>query len=71
MSKLVEMDISNKKKPICIITLGMAGSGKTTLVQQLVSHLYERTKPYVINLDPACNEVRYPVNIGNKLNTSS
>lgn len=55
---------SNKKKPSCIIVLGMAGSGKTTFVQRLVSVLYNVGKPYVINLDPACREVPYPANIG-------
>ncbi|KAK0179415.1 hypothetical protein PV327_005170 [Microctonus hyperodae] len=52
-----------KKKPTCIIVLGMAGSGKTTFVNSLVSKLYETGKPYVINLDPACKEVIYPTNI--------
>ncbi|CAK9829740.1 GPN-loop GTPase 1 [Anthophora retusa] len=51
------------KKPTCIIVLGMAGSGKTTFVQRLVSVLYNIRKPYVINLDPACKEVPYPANI--------
>ncbi|CAK9820471.1 GPN-loop GTPase 1 [Anthophora plagiata] len=51
------------KKPTCIIVLGMAGSGKTTFVQRLVSVLYNIKKPYVINLDPACKEVPYPANI--------
>nr|SVE80148.1 EOG090X072H [Daphnia magna] len=52
------------KKPVCLIVLGMAGSGKTTFVQQLTSRLHARNKPpYVINLDPACREVPYPVNI--------
>ncbi len=59
------------KKPTCILVLGMAGSGKTTLVQRLVSHLHmkktrdpENNKaPYVMNLDPACYEVPYPANI--------
>ena len=50
------------KKPTCIIILGMAGSGKTTLVQRLVSYLSSKNKdkrkmPYVVNLDPACMEV--------------
>ena len=50
------------KKPTCIIVLGMAGSGKTTFVQRLASHLHmkaddKRKMPYVINLDPACMEV--------------
>lgn len=51
------------KKPPCIIVLGMAGSGKTTFVQRLVSILYDTGKPYVLNLDPACREVPYPANI--------
>ncbi|XP_066596161.1 GPN-loop GTPase 1-like [Prorops nasuta] len=56
--------ISNeKKKPVCVIVLGMAGSGKTTFVQRLVSTLYDKGKPYVVNLDPACKEVPYPTNI--------
>lgn len=48
----------------CILVLGMAGSGKTTFVQRLTSHFYaQKTPPYVINLDPAVNEVHYPANI--------
>lgn len=54
---------SQRKKPTCIIVLGMAGSGKTRFVQRVVSTLYSIKKPYVINLDPACKEVPYPVNI--------
>ena len=51
-------------KPVCVIVLGMAGSGKTTFVQRLTSHLYSRgAPPYVMNLDPACREVPYPANI--------
>nr|SVE93647.1 EOG090X072H [Scapholeberis mucronata] len=51
-------------KPVCLIVLGMAGSGKTSFVQQLTSKLHSTNKPpYVINLDPACREVPYPVNI--------
>ncbi|XP_012288549.1 GPN-loop GTPase 1 isoform X2 [Orussus abietinus] len=51
------------KKPTCLIVLGMAGSGKTTFVKRIVSKLFETSKPYVINLDPACAEVPYPTNI--------
>ena len=55
---------SLSKKPTCIIVLGMAGSGKTTFVQRLVSHLHakgadKKRFPYVVNLDPACLEVSY------------
>ena len=63
----IQTDIREKKKPTCIIILGMAGSGKTTFVQRLVSILYNVGKPYVINLDPACSQVPYPANIGNIL----
>ncbi|XP_057378504.1 GPN-loop GTPase 1-like [Daphnia carinata] len=56
--------LKRHKKPVCLIILGMAGSGKTTFVQQLTSRLHTKEKPpYVINLDPACREVPYPVNI--------
>lgn len=52
-------------QPICLIVLGMAGSGKTSFVQKLtqLGHL-QNMKPYVINLDPACSEVPYHTNIG-------
>lgn len=49
--------------PICIIVLGMAGSGKTTFVRKLVEMAYEHTRPYVVNLDPACSEVPFFCNI--------
>lgn len=54
------------KKIPCIIVLGMAGAGKTSFVSRLVSRLYDVGKPYVVNLDPACVEVPYSVNIGKK-----
>ncbi len=42
----------------------MAGSGKTTLIQRLQSHLYaQRTPPYIINMDPAVTHVPYSPNI--------
>jgi GPN-loop GTPase len=53
-----------KTHPICVIVLGMAGSGKTTFVKKLAQLEYEKTRPYIINLDPACREVPYPANIG-------
>ncbi|XP_072000185.1 GPN-loop GTPase 1 [Engystomops pustulosus] len=50
--------------PVCMIVLGMAGSGKTTLVQRLTSHLHgEKKPPYVVNLDPAVHEIPFPANI--------
>lgn len=52
---------SSKKKPICLIVLGMAGSGKTSLVTRLTR---TENKPYVLNLDPACINLPYFANIG-------
>jgi GTPase SAR1 family protein len=49
---------------VCLIVLGMAGCGKTTFVQRLISHHYGQEKrPNAINLDPACLDVPYPANI--------
>ncbi|XP_053565414.1 GPN-loop GTPase 1 [Bombina bombina] len=50
--------------PLCMIVLGMAGSGKTTFVQRLNAHLHgKNSPPYVINLDPAVHEIPFPANI--------
>ena len=50
--------------PIVLIVLGMAGSGKTTFVQRLISTLAMAGKrTYNINLDPAVLEVNFPANI--------
>lgn len=55
---------AGKKKSTCLIVLGMAGSGKTTFVQKLAEKLYEDDTPaYLINLDPACQDMPYPANI--------
>ena len=38
----------------CVLVIGMAGSGKSTLMQRLVAHLHQQQRPpYVVNLDPA------------------
>lgn len=52
---------TSKKKPVCLIVLGMAGSGKTSLVTRLTRN---ENKPYVLNLDPACINLPYFANIG-------
>ena len=53
-----------RKKPVCLIVLGMAGTGKTSFVKQLTSQLNAKNNaPYVVNLDPASKKVPYPVNI--------
>jgi len=62
---MAPIQLSTKTQPVCLIVLGMAGSGKTSLVQRLTSDLNTLNKPpYVINLDPACHDVPYPANIG-------
>lgn len=45
---------SERRKPVCLIVLGMAGSGKTTFTKELKEQ-YEKEgkKVYTINLDPA------------------
>ncbi|XP_001380527.1 GPN-loop GTPase 1 isoform X1 [Monodelphis domestica] len=52
------------RPPVCLLVLGMAGSGKTTFVQRLTGYLHGLgSPPYVINLDPAVHEVPFPANI--------
>ncbi|KAK9818243.1 hypothetical protein WJX72_009342 [[Myrmecia] bisecta] len=52
------------EKPIVVLVIGMAGSGKTTLMQRINSHLHMTKQPgYIINLDPAVTEVPYDANI--------
>ena len=42
----------------------MAGSGKTTLMHQLASHLHSDDIPsYVLNLDPAVLKLPYEPNV--------
>lgn len=47
---------SSTKRPVVIVTIGMAGSGKTTFVQRMNSYLHSQKPPqppYILNLDPA------------------
>ena len=47
---------SSTKKPVVVVTIGMAGSGKTTFVQRMNSYLHSQKPPqppYILNLDPA------------------
>jgi GTPase SAR1 family protein len=54
----------NGKKPVALVIIGMAGSGKTTLMQRLTAHLHQNKVPiYVLNLDPAVARVPYGANI--------
>jgi GTPase SAR1 family protein len=42
----------------------MAGSGKTTLIQQINSYMHAKRKiGYIINLDPAVTHMPYEANI--------
>lgn len=62
----------DKKPPIVIITIGMAGAGKSTFVQRINAHLRSRSPtqpdveprpPYVVNLDPAVVNLGFEANI--------
>merc|ERR1719181_2353513 len=51
-------------KSTVILIMGMAGSGKTTLMQRLDTYLYRNKKPgYLINMDPAVQQLPYQANI--------
>ncbi|KAJ4380640.1 hypothetical protein N0V86_003999 [Didymella sp. IMI 355093] len=69
---------ASPEQPVAIVCVGMAGSGKTTFMQRLVSHIYTHpdpttkepavsktspTPPYIINLDPAVHHVPFTPNI--------
>ncbi|KAJ7355798.1 XPA-binding protein 1 [Mycena olivaceomarginata] len=56
----------SKPKPIAIITIGMAGAGKSTFVQRINSYLHGLNPPkppYILNLDPAVTRVPFEANI--------
>lgn len=58
--------MSSAKKPVCVIAIGMAGSGKSTFVQRLNAHLHSQSPPappYVLNLDPAVANLSFEANI--------
>ncbi|CAO2840234.1 unnamed protein product [Amaranthus hypochondriacus] len=62
--KLEESTSSFKRKPVVIIVVGMAGSGKTTFMRQLVYQTHvSKLRGYVINLDPAVMTLPYGANI--------
>ena len=65
-SQGAESAISTSKKPVVIITIGMAGSGKTTFVQRMNSYLHSQSPPrppYILNLDPAVANTPFEANI--------
>ncbi|XP_058186469.1 GPN-loop GTPase QQT2-like [Rhododendron vialii] len=55
---------SFKRKPVIIIVVGMAGSGKTTFLNRLVCHTQaSNIRGYVMNLDPAVLTLPFGANI--------
>ncbi|KAM5569775.1 GPN-loop GTPase QQT2 [Rosa sericea] len=59
-----ESSTSFKKKPVIIIVVGMAGSGKTTFLHRLVAHTHQSgIRGYVMNLDPAVLTLPFGANI--------
>lgn len=57
------MESIESRSAVCIF-VGMAGSGKTTLVERFSSHLRSGGQaPYVLNLDPAAQNTPYEANI--------
>ncbi|XP_062211036.1 GPN-loop GTPase QQT2-like [Phragmites australis] len=53
-----------KKKPVIIIVIGMAGTGKTTFMHRLVCDTQaSNRRGYVINLDPAVMTLPFGANI--------
>lgn len=52
------------QQPVAVVTIGMAGSGKTTFMQRITNHLHtSNQKPYTLNLDPAVIRVPFAPNI--------
>ena len=50
--------------PLVVLVVGMAGTGKTTLVQRLNHHSLEHDlRSYYVNLDPAVADVPFAANI--------
>ncbi|KAK4234822.1 hypothetical protein C8A03DRAFT_46913 [Achaetomium macrosporum] len=55
---------SRPERPVAIVCVGLAGAGKTTLMQQIYAYLHQKKEPpYVVNLDPAVTNLQYQANI--------
>ncbi|GAB2265426.1 GPN-loop GTPase qqt2 [Dionaea muscipula] len=62
--QIEESSTKFKRKPVIIIVIGMAGSGKTTFLHRLVCHTQaSKLRGYVINLDPAVLTLPFGANI--------
>jgi len=58
------MKNEKKNKPTIVLIVGMAGSGKTKLLQRINAYVHQKDIPsYLINLDPAVRETPYEPNI--------
>ncbi|KAK4257873.1 hypothetical protein QN277_007404 [Acacia crassicarpa] len=56
--------VNFKRKPVIILVVGMAGSGKTTFLHRLVCHTQlSKMRGYVMNLDPAVMTLPFGANI--------
>jgi GTPase SAR1 family protein len=56
--------METEKKPTAMLFIGMAGTGKTTLLQRINAYLSQQKKTrYVINLDPAVHHLPYKAHI--------
>ena len=56
--------VSQRTSPVVSIVIGMAGTGKTTLMQRINLHCVEHgLRAYYINLDPAVVTVPFAANI--------
>ncbi|KAK4257880.1 hypothetical protein QN277_007411 [Acacia crassicarpa] len=56
--------VNFKRKPVIVLVVGMAGSGKTTFLRRLVCHTQSsKMRGYVMNLDPAVMTLPFGVNI--------
>ncbi|WPT13846.1 GPN-loop GTPase QQT2 [Picochlorum sp. SENEW3] len=55
---------SGHEKPTVLLVIGMAGSGKTSLIHRIQTHIEENEKEgYILNLDPAVLKVPYEPNV--------
>ncbi|GIQ90313.1 GPN-loop GTPase 1, partial [Kipferlia bialata] len=54
----------DEERPACVLVIGMAGSGKSTLVKALNHHMLStRRRPYLVNLDPAVNQTTFKASV--------
>ncbi|WOL15116.1 GPN-loop GTPase 1 [Canna indica] len=62
--QISDSSVTFKRKPVIIIVVGMAGSGKTTFLHRLVCHTKSSNiRGYVLNLDPAVMTLPFGANI--------